>query len=156
MIRTVFAPLKARPAPRLFSVNQITLLSFFTGFPVGFAMTYVNLKRLGNSRGAAQLVLNLAVASLVLFLLMAFLPVPATVYSLPFNVLCIGYLSMVMNRELQAYQSRGGYHDTEKIWNGFGWGLVGLLAWSVLAGVLLLLLYVSALVLDLHLPGLGI
>ncbi|MBI5296913.1 MAG: hypothetical protein HY869_15640 [Chloroflexi bacterium] len=156
MIRTIFTPLKARPAPRLFSVNQITLLSFFTGFPVGFAMTYVNLKRLGNSRGATQLVWNLAAASLVLFLLVAFLPVAPSVYSLPFNLLCIGYLTVVMNRELQVHQSRGGYHDAEKIWNGCGLGLLGLLAWSVLAGVLLILFYVAALVLNLPLPGLGI
>jgi hypothetical protein len=156
MIRYISSPLDPPAAPRLFSINQIALLSFFTGFPVGFAMTYVNLKRLGNSRGATQLVWNLAAASLVLFWLVAFLPVPPTVYSLPFNLLCIGYLTVVMNRELQVYQSRGGYHDAEKIWNACRLGLLGLLAWSVLAGVLLILFYVAALVLNLRLPGLGI
>ncbi|MFZ5879590.1 MAG: hypothetical protein ACOY0R_09480 [Chloroflexota bacterium] len=156
MIRYISSPLDPPAAPRLFSINQIALLSFFTGFPVGFAMAYVNLKRIGSLRSARRLILGLAAATLALLLLMAFLPVPSTVYSLPFNVLCIAYLNVAMTRELLAYRSRGGQYADEKIWNGCGMGLLGLLAWIVLAGALLASLHSVSQALNLRPPSLGI
>lgn len=156
MIHQILSRPEPVAMPRLFSINQISVLSFFTGFPVGFALAYVNLKRMGNAQGARQLIWALAAGTLALLLLITFLPVSSTVYSLPFNVLCIGYLNVVMTRELQAYRFRGGLFAVEKFWNGFGLGLLGLLSWILLAGVLLLLFYVTVMVLNIHLPGLGI
>jgi hypothetical protein len=146
----------AVPAPLLFTVNQISLLSFFTGFPVGFAMAYINLKRMDNAQGARRLVLGLGIATLALLLIFAFLPVSFSVYSMPVNLLCVLYLNTLMTRELKTYQSRGGQFCSEKVWSGCLPGILGILAWAALAAVILTTLFGIATAFQFHLPGLGI
>ena len=138
----------------LYSASKVALISFLLGFPAGLMVAAVNWRRMGLSNKIKPHLVAAVLASLALGFVAASPLAPcSTVFGLLFSLAFSLYLYRATENDINSFRKSDVYFEDGGWLGGFGLGILGLLAFYLLAGLTAL---TSSLIayLDQPLPGL--
>ena len=120
----------------LFSPRVIGIIAIPGGFPVGFALTLINLKRIGDKRAYARMFLFWGAATLVLVAAGLYVPI-ANLFLLVINLLSAASFYFIGKNMENHLKREGKSHAPEDAMAAIGMGFVAWVIWFLVFSALL-------------------
>ena len=130
-------PLEAVPQKvLLFSPRTIGVIAIIGGFPVGFALSLANLKRIGDRRAYLVMFGGWAAATLALVAAGLYVPI-ANLFLLVINLISAAAFYFIGKNIVERYQQTGKVYAPDDAMAAVGLGFVAWVAWFLVFSALL-------------------
>ncbi len=135
----------------LFSPRDIGVIALIGGFPVGFALSLANLKRIGDTRAYHRMFWVWGVVTLALVAAGLYVPI-ADLFLLVINLVSAAAFYFIGKNIVERFQQAGKVYTPDDSMAAVGLGFVAWVAWFLIFSALLAVTTYGLSQLDIRLP----